>query len=115
MKLECAINDVVPLRIPKVYRVKSVCGDLDLEIELHEDVVEIPQKGSKLIISLSTSKDECLNYYYCAHGYVISNTKLNDIHRVVISLHGFLVVLKSKNPLEYKALDHLYLGLNLVK
>lgn len=113
VKLECTISEVAPLRVPKVFRVKGSCGEIDIEVELHEEVVEIPQKGSKMLVDITTSKEVCLEHYFCAHGYVVSNVKLDDIHRVVISLHGLLVVLKSKTALEYNAMDHLYLGISL--
>lgn len=110
--LECTINEVAPLRVPKVFRVKGNCGEIDVEAELHEEVVEIPQKGSKMLIEITTSKEKCLEHYFCAHGYVVSNVKLDDAYRVVISLHGLLVVLKSKTQLEYATMDHLYLGVS---
>ncbi len=110
MLFECSVVDVTPLRIPRVYRVKTTCSDYEVEIELHAEVVNIPRKESKITLEITNSKDECMKHYFCAHGYVVSNTQLGDIYRVVISLHGFLVVIKSKNKLELKELDHVYVG-----
>ena len=115
MKVECTVSEVTPLRVPKVFRVKNACGNLSVEIELHEEVVTIPRKGDKLVVAVLQSKEECLNYYYCAHGYVVSNTKIDSTHRVVISLHGLLVILKSEEQLPYKTMDHVYVGLNFVQ
>jgi DNA-directed RNA polymerase subunit G len=110
MIYECEVTDIAPLRMPKVYRVKTVCGDKELELELHEEIVEAPKIGTKIAVTITNNKEECLNNYFCAHGYVVSNTQIGDIYRVVISLHGFLVVIKSKVPLEHKELEHLYIG-----
>lgn len=115
MKVECTVDEVAPLRVPKVFRVKSTCGNINLEVELHEEVVTMPKVGDKLLIAMLQSKEECLDYYFCAHGYVVSNTKIDDTYRVVISLHGLLVVLKSKEQLPYKTMDHIYIGLNFVQ
>lgn len=110
MKLECNVSDIVPLKVPKVYRVKGVCDDVELEIEFHEDAIEGPRKGSRMVVELMTVKEECLKHYFCVHGYVVSNTQLGDIHRVVISLHGFLVVIKSRQAINLGTADHVYFG-----
>ncbi|MCC6041852.1 MAG: DNA-directed RNA polymerase subunit G [Desulfurococcaceae archaeon] len=110
MIYECKVTDMVPLRMPKVYRVKTVCEDKELEIELHEEIVEAPKIGMKITVTITNNKEECLSNYFCAYGYVVSNTQIGDVYRVVISLHGFLIVVKSKTPLEHKELEHLYVG-----
>jgi hypothetical protein len=107
---ECTVSDITPLRIPKVYRVRSTCSDLEFEIELHEDVIEAPRVNSKITIEITSNREDCLKHKFCAQGYVVSNTQLGDIYRVVISLHGFLVVVKSKQKLELNEMDHVYLG-----
>ncbi len=110
MELKCTVNDIVLLRVPSVFRIIGSCGDYNIEMEMHEELVKPPKKGSLMEISISTSREKCLEYYFCGHGYVISNTKLNDVYRVVISLHGLLVVVKSSNPLAYNVMDRLYVG-----
>lgn len=113
LKFECNISDITPLKVPRVYRVKGICSDVELEIEFHEDIIEGPRKGSKMIVEVTTTKEECLKHYFCAHGYVVSNTQLGSIHRVVISLHGFLVVIRSGQAINLNTADHVYLGVTL--
>lgn len=112
LKYECRVFDITPLRIPKVYRVKATCSDVEIEVELHEDVVEAPQVGKDIIVELTSEKEKCLNHYFCGHGYVISNTQLGEVYRVIISLHGFLVVVRSRERIELKEMDHVYLGIS---
>ncbi|MEM0224802.1 MAG: DNA-directed RNA polymerase subunit G [Desulfurococcaceae archaeon] len=107
---ECNVSEITPLRIPRVYRVKSICSDVDFEIELHEEVIEAPKVNSKVIFEITSSRDNCLKHNFCAHGYVVSNIQLGDVYRTIISLHGFLVVVKSKQRLELNEMDHVYLG-----
>lgn len=115
MKYECLVSDITPLRIPRVYRVSASCNELNIELEIHENIVEAPSKGSKVTIEITTEKEKCLDYYFCGHGYVVSNTKIGDINRVVISLHGFLVVLKSKEKIELGEMEHVYIGASFSK
>lgn len=112
MEVSCRVEDITPLRVPRVYRVRGICeGDVhEVEVEFHEDVVSIPNKGDRVVINITSSKETCLNYYFCAHGYVVSNTTIEEIHRVIISLHGLLVVLKSKKPVDLRSMEHVYVG-----
>lgn len=110
MELECSVEDLTPLRIPRVYRVRSICGEMQLEIELHEDVVKKPSKNSKMIVNITSNRETCLNYYFCAHGYVLSNTTIGEINRAIVSLHGLLVILKSTKPIDLKSMEHVYIG-----
>jgi DNA-directed RNA polymerase subunit G len=111
LELECRVEDITPLRIPRVYRVKGICEEMRLEIELHEDVIKKPSKNVKMIINITNSREICLNYYFCAHGYVLSNTTIGETHRAIISLHGLLVVLKSTKPIDLKSMEHVYIGI----
>ncbi|MCC6040640.1 MAG: DNA-directed RNA polymerase subunit G [Desulfurococcaceae archaeon] len=115
MEIECSIKEITPLRVPRIYRVRGVCreGVDEVEVEFHEDVVKRPSPGAELVLSITSDKETCLNYYFCAHGYVLSNTPIGEINRVIVSLHGLLVVLKSKKPLDYKSMDHVYVGANI--
>ena len=112
MEITCRVEDVIPLRVPRVYRVKGICeGDVqEVEIELHEDITRKPGKNAELVLSITSDKETCLKYFFCAHGYVVSNTLIGEIYRVIISLYGLLVVLKSKMPIDLKSMDHVYVG-----
>ncbi|MEM4717483.1 MAG: DNA-directed RNA polymerase subunit G [Desulfurococcaceae archaeon] len=115
MRYECKVLDITPLRIPRVYRVKAACIDVEIEIELHEDVMEAPRVGNGIIVELTSEKEKCLHHYFCGHGYVVSNTQLGDTHRVIISLYGFLVVIRSRERIGLTELEHVYLGISFTK
>ncbi|MEM2024688.1 MAG: DNA-directed RNA polymerase subunit G [Desulfurococcaceae archaeon] len=110
MQFKCVITEVTPLRLPKVYRVKGLCGDVEVEIEFHEDMLKKPSVNSTLNLDISGSREICQPHYFCAHGHVISNAQLGDLYRVVVSLHGLLLVLRSKERFNLNAMDHVYLG-----
>lgn len=110
LKYECEVADIVQLRVPKVYRVKGICKDIEIEIEFHEEVVEAPKKNTKIIVEITEDREKCLNHYFCGHGYVVSNIYLGDIYRVVISLHGFLVVIRAPQKIELNVMDKVYVG-----
>lgn len=110
MHYKCLIVDVTPLRLPKVYRVKSQCDSVEAEIEFHEDILKRPNVGSTIEVEISSDRGICQQHYFCAHGYVVSNSQIGETHRVVISLHGFLVILRSKQRVELNVMDHIYLG-----
>lgn len=114
MELKCVVSEIMPLKIPKVYRLRGNCGNVELEIEFHEEVVEGPKIGSQMIVEITSDKNECMKHYFCAHGYVISNTQIGDFYRVVISLHGFLVVIKSKHSIGINVMDRVYLGVTFI-
>jgi DNA-directed RNA polymerase subunit G len=115
LEIKCRVKEVTSLRVPRIYRVKGVCegGIEEVEVEFHEDVLERPRQGAELILSITSDKETCLNHYFCAHGYVVSNTLIGEIYRVIISLYGLLVVLKSKKPLDYNSMDHVYVGASI--
>ncbi len=112
MVLECRVSDIMAIKVPKVYRLKGTCNDVEVEVEFHEDVVEAPKKDSKFVVEITSSKDECLKHYFCAQGYVVSNTRLGDAYRVVISLHGFLAVIKGKQKVDLNVMEQVYLGVS---
>lgn len=115
MELLCQVADIMPLRIPKVYRVKGSCSNIDIEMEFHEEIVEAPKKDTILTVLVTSSREECLNHYFCAQGYVVSNTQLGDVYRVVISLHGLLVVLRSSEMIGLNVMDKVYVGVTIKK
>lgn len=112
MMLECHVFDIMALKVPKVYRLKGACNDVEVEIEFHEDVIEAPKKNSKFTVEVTNSRENCLKHYFCAQGYVVSNTQLGDIHRIVVSLHGFLVAIKSKQKIDLNVMEQVYLGMS---
>ncbi|MEM3927071.1 MAG: DNA-directed RNA polymerase subunit G [Desulfurococcaceae archaeon] len=112
---ECIVKDVMPLRVPKTFRIKGLCKDKELEIELHEEIVPQPKINTRFLIELLDNKEQCLQHEICGQGYVVSATSLENFYRVVISLHGFLLVIKSKDPINLDAMQQLYMGMSFVK
>lgn len=115
------VESVEPLRIPSVDRVHCRCGEtVLLDIELHERAYYL-REGEKAIIKITKSKEECLEYEFCGMGYVVSKKKIGgegEYHRVVISIGGLLLVIKSSDksliePLEL--VGKYYIGIKRVK
>ncbi len=109
---ECKVEEIEKLRIPYVYRVHSRCKDIVIVIEMHENITSI-EKGEKIIIELTKDKNKCMENYFCGKGYVVSVTEIENKYRIIISIGGFLVVLKElEKPLEISVLDELYIGIS---
>jgi len=111
----CSVKDLELLRMPHVYRVHSVCGDAEIVVEMHDDLMFIT-KSDKLNIEIGISKEKCLQHEFCGKGHVVSVAKLGDKYRVVISIGGFLVVVKNltEKP-ELEPVQELYIGLSRIK
>lgn len=112
MNYDCLVSDITPLRIPKVYRVRATCSEIEVEIEFHEEVVKTPQKNSSIKLEITNSKERCLAHYFCGHGYVVSNTHIDSGFRSIISLHGFLIVLRSPIKIDLVEGDKVYVGID---
>jgi len=114
LRSECMVEDVEALRVPRVYRVKASCKNgSSMEIELHEDIITQPSKGRSIVVEVTEDRGKCLEHYFCAHGYVVSNTQIGDVNRVVISLNGLLAILKTQEALGFKPMDKVYLGITI--
>ncbi|MCY0867966.1 MAG: DNA-directed RNA polymerase subunit G [Desulfurococcus sp.] len=113
VEYECSISEIQQLRAPKVYRLKASCGSgLLIEVELHEEVVEQPRVDDTVVeVYVGGDREACLEKYFCAQGYIVSNTMLGGTYRTVISLHGLLVVIRSPGELGLKPMDKVYVGL----
>lgn len=111
---ECIINEIQGLRMPRVYRAKLSCGDSALELEYHEDVVKGLKEGSRASFVFTSDREKCISHYFCAQGHVVSNTKIGDQYRLVLSLHGFLIVLRTPEPLAINPMEKLYVGMDLL-
>jgi len=100
--------------MPHVYRVHSICGDIEIIIEMHDDLLII-SRGEKLSVEMGLDKEKCLQHEFCGKGHVVSVTKLGDKYRVIISIGGLLVVvknLKEKPPLS--PVQELYVALSRI-
>jgi len=113
-KYDCQVSEVERLRYPGVYRVRLQCGDVSIDIELHEKTMPDLRKGSNVVIAITESKEECLQHYFCGKGSVVSNRSIGETYRTVISIGGFLLVLKTKQQLGFKPLDEVYVGASSV-
>lgn len=111
VKLECVIDGVEDLRMPRVYRVHATCGEAKLDFELHNDIIpKAMLTGKNMRVEVSSEKESCLQHYFCGQGYVVSVGRVGENQRVVISLHGFLVVLKTPSHLGLNPMDQVFVG-----
>ncbi|AFK50708.1 hypothetical protein TCELL_0283 [Thermogladius calderae 1633] len=109
----CSVEDIERLRYPGVYRVKFRCGDVSIELEFHEKVMPPLKKGGNATIVLTDSREECLQHYFCGKGSVVSYRSIGETYRAVVSIGGFLLVLKSSQQLDLKPLDEVYTGVSV--
>jgi len=112
---ECIVSRIEKLRIPNVYRVHSVCGDVELTIEMHKELMRI-NENDKLKVDIVLDKEKCLQHEFCGRGHVVSTSLIEDKYRVVISIGGLLVVLKklSEEP-RLEPVQELFVGLTILK
>jgi len=111
MKLQCTLDDVRRSYIPNIYIWSLSCGDVAIEMDIHR-IVAIFRKGDKLEVEISETlppfekgKD------FAAQGYVITKRSEGNTHKLLISLWGFLMVLRSsdeKKFAEFSPMDHIY-------
>ncbi|WP_440060103.1 DNA-directed RNA polymerase subunit G [Thermogladius sp. 4427co] len=110
LEYQCIVNDIERLRYPGVYRVKTTCEGTTIEIEFHEKVMPNVRENSRLLILITDSKEECLKHYFCGRGNVVSNRVVSGLNRIVISIGGYLLVVKSGSPLDLKPLDEVFIA-----
>lgn len=109
---ECSVMDVEKLKLPKVYRAHAKCGDMDMDIEMHEDLMVL-NKDDEITVSVTGDKEYCLEGEFCGKGYVVSTTQLDDTYRVVISIGGLLLVLKNlSKPPELGVMEEIYVRIS---
>lgn len=110
---ECKVRSIEPLRYIGMYRAISDCDSVEITLEMNEKLMKISE-GDDLVISISTSKKECLQHHFCGKGHVVSVTKLDNTYRVVVSIAGILVVLKMKEQPKspFKVMNELYIGVS---
>lgn len=109
----CVIKEITPLRVPNVSRVIFECREGVVEAEFHKEVMGEITVGAQTELSITESKEECLEYYFCGQGYVVSNNKVGEKYRVIISLHGFLVVVKTDHQLPLNSMNKVYFACNI--
>lgn len=109
----CVIKEIAPLRVPNVSRVIFECREGVVEAEFHRKVMGEMTVGAQAELSITDSKEECLTYYFCGQGHVVSNNKVGEKYRAIISLHGFLVVVKTDDQLPLSPMGKVYFACNL--
>jgi len=117
MKMECIVNSIEPLRLPGVNRIQANCKKAEIILEIHEEVYNL-NSNDHIIIDLTKNKDECIkNYDLCCTGNVVSVNPINDISRVVLSIGGLLLIIKTKDKKiikNIKIMDKYYIGIKRV-
>jgi DNA-directed RNA polymerase subunit G len=108
---ECSVKGIEPLRYSGMYRVNCSDSEYEVVLEMHEKLMRI-NEGDRLVVSITTNEEECLENDFCGRGYVVSIRKLDDRYRVVISISGILVVIKQKQQPRspFKVMNELYVG-----
>ncbi len=113
---ECSITGVEALRLPGMYRVKTSCNSVEAEFEMNEKLLRVEGKGRARIL-VTTDKEKCMEHDFCGWGYVAKIDKLEGKHRIIISLHGPLVLLymeeKPRSP--FKVMNKVYVGISISK
>jgi DNA-directed RNA polymerase subunit G len=113
LKFECIVKEIEKLRLPGMYRVKAGCDSTTVTVETYEKIMMV-QPGWKLIVEVTDSKDDCMKHDFCGQGYVVSNKKVEEKYRVVISLHGPLIVVYSDKRLResiFNTMSKVYVGI----
>ncbi|MEM2078981.1 MAG: DNA-directed RNA polymerase subunit G [Thermosphaera sp.] len=112
MELKCVVEGVEDLRMPKVFRVHASCGDAKLDVEFHNEVVPKAVVAKDMLVEITREKEKCLQHYFCGQGYVVSTGKIGEHVRTIISLHGFLIVLKTPSPPGLNTMDQVFVGVD---
>ncbi|MCS7128098.1 MAG: DNA-directed RNA polymerase subunit G [Sulfolobales archaeon] len=116
ISLECTVESEERLKMPRVRRYYADCNKLNVVIELHEDVYKLKQ-GVEAALLITSSKDRCLEADFCGHGYLLSISNVSNKWRMILSIHGLLIVIyepeASKLHEELKLMEKYYVGLSL--
>ncbi len=112
---ECIVTDIETLRLPHVYRIHSLCEEVEIIVEMHDELMEV-NRNDKITIEIGIDKEKCLEHEFCGRAHVVSVTKLDKKYRVVLSIGGLLVVLKnlSRKP-RLEPVQELYIGISRKK
>ncbi len=114
IEFECKVSNVEELRVPGINRYHLLCNESEIVAELPEQVYRL-NVDDTIVLSILTDKGECMENDFCGKGYVVSSTKINDVHRIILSMGGLLIVIKVKLGSdvidELKVVEKYYIGI----
>ena len=114
IEFECKVGNLEALRVPGINRYHLFCNESEIVAELPEQVYRL-NIGDMIILSILTDKEKCLENDFCGQGHVVTSTKINDIHRIILSMGGLLIVIKVKPGSDVidklKVVEKYYIGI----
>lgn len=115
VKYECIVKDIEDLRLPNLYRAKTSCGDADIIVEMHNEIMSL-NRDDRIEIEFTTERDECLKHEFCGNSYVVTITKLEDKYRTILSIHGPLVIIytREKPRKPFNIMNKVYIGISRI-
>lgn len=115
LSYKCKVVNIETLRLPHVYRINSVCDEIELVIEMHDEIIEV-RKDEEIYVEIGIEKEKCLEHEFCGKAHVVSISKFDKKYRAILSIGGLLVILKSlsKKP-RLKPVQELYIGFSRKK
>ena len=114
IKLECKVDNLEALRVPGINRYYLVCNDSEIIAELPEQIYRL-NIGETITLSILKDKEKCLNNDFCGQGHVVTSTKIDDLHRIILSIGGLLFVIKVRPDSDIvdklKVVEKYYIGI----
>jgi len=115
LRLRCNIASVERSYIPNILIWELSCGDVSIKMDIHK-LIAIFRKGDNVEVTISkTLPDYRKGEDIVARGYVITKRDEGDLHKLLISLWGFLVVVSSRDPKifeEFNPVDEVFMKIS---
>ncbi len=112
VEYECIVKDIEYLRLPNLYRAKMDCGDTEIIVEMHDEIMTLSKKD-KIGVEFTESRDKCLEHEFCGNSYVVKIMKIEDKYKIILSMHGPLAIIymgeKPRKP--FKIMNKVYIGI----
>ena len=114
IEFECRVNNVEALRVPGINRYYLFCNESEIVAELPEQVYRL-NIDDMIVLSVLMDKEKCIENDFCGQGYVVTSTKINNVHRIILSMGGLLIVMKVKPGSDVidklKVVEKYYIGI----
>ncbi len=117
---EGTVTKIEPSKIPRVSLITIDCGDLKVKLDLVKELITFDE-GDKVSVTISREKpDFTEGKDLVVWGYVMGKKKVpsepskEPVHKLLISLWGYLLVLESsKNILDsFAVMDKVYMKIS---
>ncbi len=114
LEFECKVEKDEALRVPGINRYYMVCGDVEIVVELPKHIYRL-NVGDIVSLNILEDRDECLKNDFCGQGHVVTSSRIDDIHRIILSIGGLLVIIKAKPGMEFidklRVVEKYYVGI----